>query len=514
MTAIPLEQVTYPESPAQRADLTLVTSQFAETIPEEGAESRALFDTYFDLRDQAIAAPKVGGEELLDIQAAAATYALEAGWFDLPDALDKRVDAYTNFDSRAAYYRIADFVSYLERNFSDSINPVELEATRAFLDSTYAMYHDKPENGEVMADADGSFAFVVPARMGRGHPDYGQEVEPAIPALRYLPNELRAAMMMGLPPFVIDIYEQNGKRGYLMLASVFEDMKEDLGGNGELLRAARQNVNAAVDFAYRRFGVTVAGLGATLPALTQFGTKITNPNVITTTGHAGTVSLINATVEIATQGQELTTIGVLGLGSIGEAIARNVRHQHPNAKILAYEKNQVRAKKVLEANPALTAAESEKRVLEESQITISAITEQLDLDAMGVTKVGGNVVEDSQPGSIRPDQLKQFGRDLFWVIGNDPEGKTLRRRGYDYGTMVNPNSDVFGCEAEAASLARYRDELIERGTSDRVVARIMSKVALRGPVTMQHVRYVDALFNKYGIMPAAPQAFGKLVHID
>lgn len=511
MTAVPVEQLgqfgpLYPVIDV-RPNLSLVPE------PAEGALSRNAFDVYFTLRDEAIATPKVDGDALFDIQASAALHFEGAGLLDLPNAPEERFSSYTDFKREDAYKRISGLVDYLEQNHPN-VSKIELDTTRAFLESTYAMYDDRPQNGEVMADADGSFAFVVPARVGRRHPDYGQEVEPAIPALRYVPNELRAAFLVGLPPFVIDMYEQNenGKRGYLVLAPVFEDMREDLASTGEVMKAARQNVNAAVDFAHRRFGIHVAGLGATLPALTHFGKKVTNPNVVTTTGHGGTVSLINMTVEMAARGKDVEKIGVLGLGSIGEAIARNMLEQYPEADVVVYENDPNRAAKILAENPKLIRGESEKDVLESSQIIVSAITSQLDLKGLGITSMEGKViVDDSQPGSVSPAQLQLLGGDLLWVIGTDPDGKTVRRRGYDYGTMVNARQDVFGCEAEAASIARYQAELAERGMPQGAVERIIAQVALRGPVSLRNVRYINALFMKFGILSAAPQAFGHSV---
>ncbi len=521
MTAVPIEGYSpiIDRTPYGR-NLTLLTNEQSGPY-REGEVSRQLFDEYFELRDEALTVKKAQGEELEDVQEAARGFLLETGLVDLPVELDERINYYTAYDEESTRKKILGFVDYLERNHADKVNRVELEATRAFIDSTYAMHQDSPAEDKVMKDADGSFAFVVPARVGRDHADYGKEVEPALPALRYVPNELRAAMMAGLPPFVIDMYQktEDGKRGYLVFAPVFEDMRTDLTEVRNPMQYLRKNVNDAVDFAHRRFGVEVVGLGATLPAITRYGKEITNPNVITTTGHAGTVDLIRDTVELNADGRSLKKIGVLGLGSIGESIVRVMAEEHPEATIAVYDRQSAligratRDAGLLEnGEKQIIGLENEKAVIDASEVVISAITSQLDLKDLGIQSLEGKViVDDSQPGSMSPEQVKELGGTLLWVIGRDVHGRVANRRGYDYATMVDSKADVFGCEAEAASIAAYRAELRTRGMTESIINKITDKIALKGPVTVQHVRYMSALFTKFGILPSEPQAFGSPV---
>lgn len=483
----------------------------------EGEISHNVFDHYFELRDEARGVEKVGGAELHTIQEDVRDYVTSTGLVDMPDAPEGRFHYYTDFSQETARSKILGLVDYLEQHHADKICSVELEATRAFVESTFAMYEDRPEEGDVMCDADGSFAFVVPARMGRTHTDYGQEVEPAIPAFRYIPNELRAAMMVGLPPFVIDTYQHNeeGKRGYLIFAPVFEDMREDLGSSLSLLiKAAHNNINAAVDFAYRRFGTEIIGLGATLPALTNYGKTIINPHVTTTTGHGGTVELIRKTVENSLHNETPDSIGVLGLGAIGEAIARIIANEYPESRVNIYDTKENRIQRIKQEGDQFVGCDNEKTVIENSDILISAITDRLDLKALGVKSLDGLViVDDSQPGSVDPRQTQELGGATVWVIGKDTKGNVATRRGYDYATMVDPHSDLFGCEAEAASIAKYAAELRERQMPEAVISRIIDKVALKGRVTVRNVHYIGALFSKYGILPSEPQAFGRPVEL-
>jgi len=485
-----------------------------ETLFDPYATSREVFNTYFDLRDQALDVEKIEGEELKAVQDEVREYVIRSDYVDLPDTPEERFSYYTNFPEDIARKKIIGLVDYLERNHADKVSPVELEATRAFIDSTFTMYQSRPKDGRVAPDADGSFAFVVPARVGRNHPDYGQEVDRAIPGLRYVPNELRAAMLTGLPPFVIDTYQYNseGRRGYLMFAPVYEDMAEDLGSRSDFFRAARQNVNAAVDFAQERFGVTVVGLGATLPSITKFGSTVTNKNVVTTTGHGGTVDIIRKTVEAVHDGKEFKTIGVLGLGSIGESIARVMANEHPEAKIHVYDPRQAAMDKVTRDSEQFVAESDEKAIISASEIVISAITSRLDLRKIGIENLNGTIfVDDSMPASIDPGQAKELGGAAVWVIARDIAATVARRRGYDYATMVDSHSDLFGCEAEAASIAEYQVELRRRGMTDPIIKRIIDKVAINGPVNVKAVRLISALFTKYGVLPSEPQAFGEPV---
>jgi len=513
--AAPLE--TYPalEQPTVLQVVPEFNSDiYSETdIHIEGARSREAFEHYFDLRKQAVAVEKIDGEALQAVQADTAIFAIEEGFTTLPETLEEREKYYSEFSEGESRHKLLGLVDYLRANHADKVTEEELQATEAFVESTFSMYSDTPKNGEVMDDADGSFAFVVPARMGRKHPDYGQEVEPAIPALRYMPNELRSAMLVGLPPFVIDRYQVNeeNRRGYLVFAPVFEDMKDDLDGNGRLLHASRHNINEAVDFAHRRFGVEVVGLGATLPSLTMFGKKITNPNVTTTTGHGGTVDIIRKTVEMVADKRKLKNVGVLGLGSIGMSIAKIMSSEYEDANIHVYDTAEKPMRNIAELNGNFVLGTSEKAVIEDSEVVVSAITSQLKLRSLGVENLNGTVfVDDSQPGSIDPEEAASLGGAAVWVIGRDATGEVAtRQEGYDYGTMVDPNTDLFGCEAEAAAIAKYRVELRSRGMPDKVVDNITKKVAINGPVDVGAVRRISALFTKYGLLTSEPQAFGK-----
>jgi|GEM_PF-820638 len=512
-----LHEFNVPEIPPAFTSFDVITGEAAEP------RSRELLNDYFDLREVAQTVEKIEGEELTVVQEDVRSWAEKAGFLDVPETLEERATFYTTFSEQTIQEKILGLVDYLEQNHSDKVSQIELETTRAFVEATFANYNDQPKHG-VAPDADGSHAFIVPIRTGRDHENYGPEMDQSIPAFRYLPNQLRAQMLVGLPPFVIDTYEpQNGKRGYLMWAPVSEDMRHDLGESISVQsKALNQNINAAVDFAYHRFGVTHVGLGASLPSYTKFGQKITNENVTVTTGHGGTIALINkivaSTLEktLPESDGNPQAISVLGLGAIGMRIAEITAQQYPDAKIHVYDPNPRLVERALASSPNMVAATDETEAIMSSQATISAIAgkgAKLDLEAFGITDLEGRVIiDDSQPGSVDPLQAEKLGGAVVWVIGSDTEGKIVRR-GYDYGTMNNSHTDLFGCEAEVGSQALYEEELRRRGLPEKAIAGIVSKVAVREAVTLQKVRYTSALFTKYGIHPSRPQAFGRPVRI-
>src|SRR5262249_10880676 len=151
----------------------------------------------------------------------------------------------------------------------------------------------------------------------------------------------------------------DGKRGYLVLAPIWTDMMEDL-DLGQAYDAAIKRINDTVDFAHNRLGAEIQGLGAIIPALTKFGQAITNPNVITTTGHGGTIQLIMETLERAAEEnyikpEQLKKIGVLGLGSIGYSIAGIARDNYPDAEIRVFDTRMEKTIKVADSIGGIVA---------------------------------------------------------------------------------------------------------------------------------------------------------------
>jgi len=495
--------------------------ELAPTTPElvviqgEGRpqpESRNKFEEYFDLRIAAGYVEKPEGDELRAIQEDVRDW-LTGRHPDLNDP--GSVENYRTYDISIVNKKIGGLVDFLKTNHGDKVSDFERDATSAFIESTFAMYADKDAAAEDLSDRDGSYAFVVPARMSRKYPMYGQEVEPVIPALRYVPNELRAWMMRECPPFIIDTYkpDEAGRRGYLIYAPVTEDMKADLAAESAttFIGASREAVNDAVDFAYNRLGVRVVGLGATLPAVTNYGNSVRErfgDDLVVTTGHGGTAVLVCKTIDTLTDHRP-ERIGVLGLGAIGASAAEIAADMY-EGQISIFDSVQSKATKLAERRPGrFTVASDVAALFHNSDVIISAVTSPIDFEKAGVEDLSGKlIVDDSQPASCHPKDVRSRGGTVAWVIGKDTTGN-VRRTGYDYGTMVSPQADLFGCEAEAATLERHWRTLEAEGVDREQAAQIIGRLAITGPVTVHSAGLIGRLFDRYGIGTAEPQAFGR-----
>ena len=490
--------------------------QWANTVlaaeERDAARSRTAFDAYMYARRQAWTAAKPDGERLAEIRASTREWIADQGFAGItPDYL-----AYSRERVESTLLGLVDLLR-------GTVPEIELVATELFVEAAYSMYEFSRVAGEQAPDADGSFAFVVPARMSRRTPEYGSEVEPVVPALRYVPNELRSTLFAGVPPFVIDTYarQRDGRRGYLVLAPVFADMFEDLAGDpGRAPAMARQNVDDAVAFARRRLGVEIVGLGAVLPAVTHFGASITDDEVTVTTGHGGTVHLIARTVRRAiAEGYVRQTgrpprIGVIGLGSLGLSAAEVLTEQF-DTELLIYDLQPGRISRATRRLPGLDGRlrpeSSIRAIFETSDVVVSAVTSPIRLEAEGLCDLRGSfIVDDSQPGAFDPAEVQRLGGHLAWVVGRskNPRGACVRS-GYDYATMVDPKLDVFGCEAEAASLALAAAELRRKGMSAAAVRGRLRELAISAPVTAADARRIGGLFEQFGIGSAPLQAFGK-----
>jgi hypothetical protein len=149
-----------------------------------------------------------------------------------------------------------------------------------------------------------------------------------------------------------------------------------------------------------------------------------------------------------------------------------------------------------------------------SDVIISAVTSPIDFDKAGIEDLSGKlIIDDSQPASCHPKDVRRRGGTVAWVIGKDTSGNILRS-GYDYGTMVSPRTDLFGCEAEAATLERYWQDLESQGIDAAKAAQTVGRLAITGPVTTHSAGLIGQLFDRYGVGPAEPQAFGRRIQTN
>lgn len=555
------------------------------------------YELYDTARQEAASLPPVERHVLDVVHNQVAGFIRREG---LLDGID-----YASYSWPAISRKWGRVTEYLQQAFPEVVRGIDIETTQLFKSAVFSMYSESQQLGpdEVHPDADATFAFVVPARMSSQHPEYASEVESTIPLMKYIPAKMRAQMLCGLPPFVIDRYLEGGA---MVFAPVYEDAaiaaKKDAPRNvlrefvrldtrdpkhradettleksvrllsdavrsiksphgshaseegnrssfkdryvqrlkrskqaiqSAQLEEAQGKVDDAVRFASRRMGAAVVGLGAVLPGITRFGRSLTHDETLeTTTGHAGTVWLIEQTLRKAQEEKvgkaaDMRTIGVLGCGSIGASIGTILaqRYREDPKDILVYDSNSSRSARLMRNLGALglssgvRVADDVWQVLTHSDVVVSAITTQLDLQKMAqeredVDKLDGLVyIDDSMPGSMQRAQAERFGINLAWVIGTAKDGiaeSVLTRRTFNYGDMGEPEQvNVFGCEAEAAAIAQYRTDLLNSGIPPAVVRMIISNTALRSPVTVEAVARIGDLFSHYGIKPSKQlQSFG------
>lgn len=443
---------------------------------------------------------------------------IDQGGFNLRDP--KHYFEYSENDVKERFVLLAEHIEKSGVNASQR----DIDASLHYVQTSFDLYREFEEGGRSQSGV-GNFAFIVPIRMSRSHPEYASEVEPIIPILKHVPEELRADFLKGLPPTIIDYYspKDSNRRGYLVFAPIFADMIDDLSPM-DAYRTAIKGINDTVDFSHSRLGAEVVGLGATIPAITNYGKSIDNKDVVLTTGHGGTAHLVKETVGAAIEGgyvdkDALKRIGVLGLGSIGASIAELVRNEYPDLALHLFDKKAGRAKNQLDRLVSLGYDKSDIHIsntdtdlIAESDVILSAIVGKIDLsdfsEDSGLGLDGKMIVDDSQPASFDQADVARLRGKLAWVIGYDGAG-IVGRRNYDYSSMLHPSRDVFGCEAEAASLSAFSEELKAAGYSDVDRALALGDAAVQDSVTPEKARRMGALMDRLGIIPSRLQAYGK-----
>lgn len=382
---------------------------------------------------------------------------------------------------------------------SNEIVTDDLARTHQFIESAFREYGEQ----QFLEPVD--FAFLIPIRVSRFSKTYWEDTYDFMPALKYVSPHEAYKVVSSLPPCRLEMYGKPGSAssGVLIFVPVLLDMAKDYKNKIRLLRLVRKRINESADFAHKRFGVQYIGLGATLPKLTNYGKTIKSP-LVTTTGHAGTTWLIVKTVEqLVTERPQLKrsdiTIGFVGGGAIGAASMQVLAKKIPTAKFITYDirkkVNENNKKMLKKIGIELEIARSNKQLLEQSHLIISAITSKIDVS--GVDLVGKIIVDDSQPGSFDKQQVVENGGELVWVVGRDTSKEKFitRRSGYSFG----PNgffdaSDLWGCEAEVAAIAYAKKP----------------EFAVKNAVTPRDVEDVGGLLESLGVIVSDYQSYGQL----
>ena len=398
----------------------------------------------------------------------------------------------------------------------------EVERSLAFTRRAHDLYVGRQE-----PDGAGSFVFAVPTRVTRanGHL-YPSEITPFLPMVKNCSGREMLYLLDSMPPSVIESYapDSKGRRGHVLFVPLFGDILGDMQrapkrafgdrrgeeiGNKIAGLIALTVINQAASFAKKRLGAEVMGLGAVLPALTDYGRRIRVKGLTTTTGHGGTVALIGDTVEKVIEDTGITNdrIGVIGgAGSIGRSSLALLLEKYPSTKFVVHDvRSMDRVMSSLSSTDRarVIVAGAMDGVFQEADVVVSAITSTVNFarDFPGIDLSRKIIIDDSQPGAFDRGEVESLGGKVVWVVGDDTssDSTTTRVGGYLFGdhTGLMVNSNVWGCEAEAAAIARNR----------------RYDLALRSAVTPQAARKIGGLLRSTGIGVAPFQSFGKPVDL-
>lgn len=440
--------------------------------------------------------------------------ATDGVWTETPD--------YETFDRSAIQKKVAGVGDAIFAEGYEDRSRVEaaLEKTQVFVDKAFDLYEGKIEP-PFTADR----VFAVPMRTERNDESYASEVLPFVPLLDPVfgvNSDVRQRTLVGLPPLILDTYskgDERSRRGALVLTPLFSDMRKDIVTDTndpaqwqELVSTVHKNINETAHFSSRMLGARVMGLGAILPALTNFGSSIEQEDLTTTTGHGGTVYLI---VETAKKVINETSIGsngkigvIGGAGSIGYSTIDAITNSLQDFEIHTYDTNAERLGGLIAEHPSASRIHSGSGVLDilrKTDVIVTAVTGRVDLDKedprFELDLSGKVIIDDSQPGCFDKHQVEARGGKLLWVVGSDGshDGFMTRDNGYNFGNEagIYGESAIWGCEAEASVVA-------SSGQYDK---------AIRERVTPRLVHLIGELCAEEEVSIAPYQSFGQPVQI-
>lgn len=305
------------------------------------------------------------------------------------------------------------------------------------------------------------------------------------------------------------------------------------------MKFGRQSVLDSLNFLKRVAPNTQdVGLGAILPLITEDGNIIDSEKfglLSKVTGHATTVHAIVETYsavlkELGIEKNEKTTIGIIGLGNIGNSTAKTFLSVYPNVDLVLHDVREKLAKRrVAELTDLLHAesryesnsiqdVESIVEVFKKSDRIVLAITSEIDflsiINELGRQKAMQNNIDNPNPEQIyelgleeakhifankiifddsEPGALDPYYADLLGMIGLKPvidTGKflnifrstfdytTKERVPYNYGWIqgdeiqgVGIIKAFFGCETEVL----FRNFLRKRGLKEELLPGIAGR---------------------------------------
>jgi hypothetical protein len=418
------------------------------------------------------------------------------------------------YDLRRQVMKLYDVAGALTRatDLPADVIGRDLDASLRCMAAAFDLYE-----GRSTPEFEGSFCFAVPTRIARGTAQYSDEIIEHFPLLRHVGPATRQRVMAGICPCVIELYrpDGSGRRGAMVLAPLFKDMNEDLVDPVRVLEVGFDVIASTARFVRDRLGATVMGLGATLPLLTHLAAKylgkgLSVPGLTVTTGHGGTVWLLNETIKVARRDLPVAgddNIGIIGTGGIGRSTADYVLSDEPGAGVVVYDRDPVKLRRAADHLAArhgrsrVAAARSVYDILRRRGIIVSAVTSPISLtepEYAALDLHGTLVLDDSQPHAVSREAVEQRGGHVAWVIGEDRSecGALTFEGGFDYcGWGPIRSREIWGCEAEAGSI--YLQDAPD--------------AAVTKAVTPESARRIGDLCASSSIGAAPLQSFGRYI---
>ncbi len=487
----------------------------------------------FESRTAAEQSPGANGEEQAAVQTSVGDW-LRA---NLPSIFGLGDDGKQVPGTAAEYTRVLDdprdtlvsiLTDYLEVHHGDAISPAELQATRDFLNASFAIQADVDNSVDLSQGNKNERAFVVPVRLSRDN-SYADELRLYIPALRYVPDELVSTFVRDLPPFIMDNYKGGGQ---IIVSPSSTDIATDL-GRVPSLSIYRDRVNTAIRWA-KAFGAKDIGLGATLPGVMRYGKAIEGAeDIISTTGHGGTMALVSMMIEraiakVPPEDRHKIRLGAIGLGAIGLPGAEVGAELFPDLVMNVTDVLEDPRKKAAR-NSRFNVLASAQEVVDNSDIIISTATTTFTLDpAERLLKNGDpnpnfieassldgkTILDDSEPRSFLREQVIALDGVVLDVVGRSNMNELFalaRETDSGYGHTLNEGwLDEFGCGLELAVLNHIRKTMVARGDSEEKITGVLKEYAVQGPLTVAIVRSWISLFKNFGVGPAPEQSAGIL----
>ncbi len=314
------------------------------------------------------------------------------------------------------------------------------EVTECFVHSSFDFFE-----GRRVIDRKIGRVFVVPLRSNRHDENYATESTPMAPILDPVKfgvsSDIRMRTIYGMPPMVLDTYtksQNDDEAGVLVLAPLYSEMSSDImpdkhnvAQRQKLLEVGGKVLAETARFSHHTLGADVVGLGAILPRLTNYGQALRSipgmENLVTTTGHGGTVYMVIATALKVIAETSIDTGGKLGViggaGSIGWSSIVAAGEMLGDHHIYTFDANAEQQRRLVGSygdSAKIDIVESAADVLRTTNIIVTAVTRPIDLDHgdfQGLDLTGKVIIDDSQPGCFDADQVEARGGRLsgWWA---------------------------------------------------------------------------------------------------